>query len=212
MSVVLRRARPDWTEFQLAGAGAAALWERGIHPTLTLVGGERRVPIYRHATATAEPIGARAMLVFCGRRHGLYANLTRFVYFRPPTAEERRLIDAVAEVEAVAFAASTPGSTVEAGYEAIVAAYARAGHPGAERFHHQGGTCGYLSREVVGRPGVDTPIEANTALAWNPSLPGAKIEDTVLTGADGIEILTVDPNWPVVTVEGRQRPDVLVRD
>ena len=211
MSEVLRRARPDWTEFELAGAGAEALWRRGIHPTLTLVGGERRVPIYRHATATAEPIGARAMLVFCGRRHGLYANLTRFVYFRQPTAEERRLIEDVARVEAAAFAASTPGATVEAGYDAIVAAYARIGHPGAERFHHQGGSCGYLSREVVGRPGVGTPIEANTAFAWNPSLPGSKIEDTVLATDAGIEVLTVDPSWPTVEIEGRRRPDVLVR-
>ena len=211
MTEVLHRATPDWTEYQLAGAGAEALWRRGIHPTLTLVGGERRVPIYRHATATAEPIGDRAMLVFCGRRHGLYANLTRFVYFRPPTAGERRLVDDVATIEAASFAASTPGSTVEGVYDAIVAAYARAGHPGGERFHHQGGTCGYLSREVVGRPGVDTPIEANTALAWNPSLPGAKIEDTALTTETGIEILTLDPAWPSVTVEGRPRPDVLVR-
>ena len=211
MTEVLQRAALEWTEYQLAGAGAEALWRRGIHPTLTLVGGERRVPIYRHATATAEPIGARAMLVFCGRRHGLYANLTRFVYFRPPTSEERRLIDDAAVVEAAAFAASTPGSTVEAGYDAIVAAYARAGHPGQERFHHQGGTCGYLGREVVGRPGVGTPLEANTALAWNPSLPGAKIEDTALTTDAGIELLTVDPAWPTQTVEGRPRPDVLVR-
>ena len=211
MTEVLRRARPDWTEFQLAGAGAEALWRRGIHPTLTLVGGERRLPIYRHATATTEPIGRRAMLVFCGRRHGLYANLTRFVYFRPPTAEERHLIEDVATIEATAFAASTPGSTVEGVYDAIVRAYAEAGHPGGERFHHQGGTCGYLSREVFGRPGADTPIEANTALAWNPSLPGAKIEDTVLTTEAGIETLTVDPAWPTVNVEGRPRPDVLVR-
>ncbi len=169
------------------------------------------MPIYRHATATAEPIGDRAMLVFCGRRHGLYANLTRFVYFRQPTADGRRLIGDVATIEAASFAASTPGSTVEGVYDEIVAAYARAGHPGGEQFHHQGGTCGYLSREVVGRPGVGTPIEANTALAWNPSLPGAKIEDTVLTTDAGIEILTLDPSWPTVSVEGRPRPDVLVR-
>ena len=211
MTEVLRRAEPDWTEFALAGAGADAMWRRGIHPTLTLVGGARRVPIYRHATATAEPIGDRAMLVFCGRRHGLYANLTRFVYFRAPTADERRAIEEVATIEAASFAASTPGATVEDGYDAIVEAYARAGHSGAERFHHQGGTCGYLSREVFGRPGVRTVIEANTALAWNPSLPGAKIEDTVLTTTAGIEVLTADPAWPTQTVAGLARPDVLVR-
>jgi Xaa-Pro aminopeptidase len=211
MTEVLQRARPDWTEFALAGAGAEAMWKRGIHPTLTLVGGERRLPIYRHATANAEPIGQRAMLVFCGRRHGLYANLTRFIYFRPPTHDERKLIDDVARVEAASFAASTPGTTIGAVYDTIVRAYADLGLPGAEAYHHQGGTTGYLSRELFGLPGLDTVIEDNTALAWNPSLPGAKIEDTVLTTSAGIEILTADPTWPTVTVDGRPRPDVLVR-
>ena len=211
MTEVLTQATPDWTEHRLAGVGAEALWARGIHPTLTLVGGERRLPIYRHATAGLDPLGARAMLVFCGRRHGLYANLTRFVYFREPSAEERRLADDVARVEAAAWAASTPRATVGEVYRMIVEAYAGLGHPGAELGHHQGGTTGYLSRELVARPGMDDAIEANTALAWNPSLPGAKIEDTVVTSERGLEILTVDPAWPTVTVDGRPRPDLLVK-
>jgi Xaa-Pro aminopeptidase len=211
MTEVLRRARPDWTEWQLAGAGAEALWRRGIEPALTLVGGERRMPIHRHATATREPIGSRAMLVFCGRRHGLYANLTRFVYFRDPTAQEERLIEDVARVEAVTLAVSRPGTTVGAVYDVIVRSYAELGHAGAEARHHQGGTTGYLSREAFAVPGLDVVIEESTALAWNPSLPGAKIEDTVLTTSAGIEILTVDPAWPTVEVDGRPRPDVLVR-
>src|SRR6266496_3828941 len=34
MTEVLQHARPDWTEFALAGAGAEAMWKRGIHPAL----------------------------------------------------------------------------------------------------------------------------------------------------------------------------------
>ena len=211
MTEVLTRARPEWTEWELAGAGADALWKRGIEPTLTLVGGERRLPVYRHATATAEPIGARAMLVFCGRRHGLYANLTRFVYFRQPTDAEEQAIEHVARVEAVTFGASRPGTTLGAVYNVIARSYAELGHPEAEAFHHQGGTTGYLSREAFALPRLELTIEANTALAWNPSLPGAKIEDTVVTTDHGIEILTFDPAWPSIEVDGRMRPDVLVR-
>jgi hypothetical protein len=48
-----------------------------------------------------------------------------------------------------------------------------------------------------------------SALAWNPSLPGTKLEDTVVVTPDGLETLTVDPDWPTVTVDGRARPDVL---
>ncbi len=208
---VLLAARPDWTGYQLAGAGAEALWARGIHPALTLVGEERRLPLYRHATASVEKLGARAMLVFCGRRHGLFANLTRFVYFRPPSAEERRLAEDVARVEAAALDASRPGATLGSIYDALVRAYAQTGHPGAEMFHHQGGPCGYLSREVIALPGMDVPLVQDGAVAWNPSLPGAKIEDTVLVTGGGLEVLTVDPRWPTLPIEGRARPDLLVR-
>lgn len=211
MTQVLKAARPDWTGFELAGAAAEALWSRGIHPTLTLAGDERRLPLHRHATASAEKLGARAMLVFCGRRHGLFANFTRFVYFRSPTSTERRLIDDVAFVESAALAATKPGAMLGAVYAAIVEAYAARGHPGAERLHHQGGSCGYLSRDVVARPGTATVLQKNDAVAWNPSLPGAKIEDTFVVGEGGLEAVTVDPSWPTVEKDGRRRPDVLVR-
>jgi Xaa-Pro aminopeptidase len=211
MTATLMAARPDWTERDLAGAGAAALWRRGIHPALTLVGGARRLPLYRHATPTAELLGDRAMLVFCGRRHGLYANLTRFVSFREPTAEEQAHLSQVARVEQAAWAASRPGQTVGAAYAAIVRAYAAEGHAGAERGLHQGGTTGYLSREVLGRPAEPTEIETATALAWNPSLPGTKLEDTILVSHAGAEILTADPLWPTFSVNGHARPAILVR-
>lgn len=211
MTETLRAAEPRWTGFALAGAGARALWERGIHPALTLVGDARRLPVHRHATASAEPLGDRAMLVFCARRHGLYANLTRFVYFRPPSPDEARLTADVARVEAAGLAASRPGATLGAVLDALVRAYAAAGHPGEEARHHQGGSCGYLSRDVVATPTSQVTLVEGGAVAWNPSLPGAKIEDTFVVTAGGHENLTVDPGWPVTAVDGRARPAVLVR-
>ncbi len=86
---VLLAARPGWSGQRLAGAAAAALWERGIHPALTLVGGERRLPRHRHPTPTSEPLGGVAMLVLCGRRAGLYANLTRSSPFAPSPSRSR---------------------------------------------------------------------------------------------------------------------------
>ncbi len=209
MSEVLRAARPTWTGLQLAGASAEALLRRAIDPALVLVGDARRLPLYRHPTASAEPLGDRVMLVYCARRHGLYANLTRFRYFRPPSAAERRTHAAVAEVEADALDVSRAGVSLEQVYAQIAAAYARVGHLGAESEHHQGGPCGYLSREAIARPGLHEPLVDGGAVAWNPSLAGAKLEDTMLIAADRLEPLTSDPSWPVTTVRGRPRPDVL---
>ena len=208
---VLRSAQPEWTGWQLAGAAAEALWSRGIAPALTLAAGERRVAAYRHATARDERLGARALLVLCARRNGLFANLSRFVYFRAPSAAEIALDDAVAAVEADLLDALRTGLTLGDAYDLLAASYARHGHPGAERAHHQGGTCGYLSRDALAAPGSRVEVQRGGAVAFNPSLPGAKIEDTVLVGDGGVEVLTADPRWPVRTVRGRPRPDLLVR-
>ena len=145
MTELLRAARPEWTEYELAGAGAAALWRRGIHPALVLAAGERRLPLYRHPTPTHERIGARAMLVFCARRHGLYANLTRFVSFGPAPQEQAALMD----VEATGLAAVVPGKSLSAVYHAFAAAYNHADRQDAIDEHHQGGITGYLAREMV---------------------------------------------------------------
>ncbi len=211
MTEALSGVSPEQTELELAGAGAAALLRRGLDPALVLVAGSRRVASYRHPPPTTEKIGDRAEVVFCARGHGLYANLTRFVYFREPTSEERRLDAAVARVEAAALGASLPGATLAGVFAAITREYARLGFGGAELDHHQGGLTGYATREVIATPEVDATIDAPAAVAWNPSLPGAKIEDTVLVTDGGLETLTFDPAWPTVAVEGRPRPDLLVR-
>ncbi len=212
MSEALADAKPEWTEFQLAGRGAQALWSRGIHPALTLVGGARRFPIYRHATPSSEPLGERAMLVFCGRRHGLFANLTRFVYFRRPTEAEQRLKEDVAAVEAAAWKASVPGASLASVYQTLVKAYGQRGYSGEHLKHHQGGPTGYLAREEVAGPESEHLLGQPEALAWNPSITGTKIEDTTLClGAGRPEILTVDPEWPTFEAEHGRRPDYLVQ-
>jgi Xaa-Pro aminopeptidase len=210
VSETLAAATPTLTERALAGYGAEALYRRGIHPALVLVAGGRRLMLYRHPLPTEERLGERAMLVVCGRRHGLYANLTRFVSFGEPTTEERQLAQVVATVEAVAWDASVPGHTLGQVFEEMVTSYARLGCAGAERQHHQGGLTGYLSREAFAVRGSRVVIEPRAALAWNPSLPGAKIEDTVVVSEVGLEVLTRDPAWPTLTVQGRDRPDQLV--
>ena len=203
MTAALRRARPDWTEYDLAAAGAAELWRRGIHPALVLAAGERRLPLYRHPTPTHEPIGARAMLVFCARRHGLYANLTRFVSFKGPAPQEQA---ALMEVEATGLATVVPGKSLSAVYHAFAAAYNHADRQGAMDEHHQGGITGYQAREIIATASTATELETGMAFAFNPSFAGLKIEDTFLLGPQGLDNLTVDPQWPAASVHGRQRP------
>ncbi|MBD2104250.1 Xaa-Pro peptidase family protein [Leptolyngbya sp. FACHB-261] len=211
MTEVLSAAQAGWTEYQLAGAGAAALWRRGLHPALTLVAGERRLPVYRHATAGPEALGKMAMLVFCARGYGLYANLTRFVSFGPLSSQSADLHRQVREVEAAALQHCQPGTELSAIYEVLGQTYQQQGYPQAIREHHQGGTTGYLAREIVAHAKTSQTLVEGTAMAWNPSLSGAKIEDTFVLLDGKLENLTLDLQWPSVEVEGRLRPVPLER-
>ncbi len=205
MTEVLNAALPTWTEYQLAGAGAEALWARGLHPALTLVAGEKRLPLYRHATATGEAIGRQAMMVFCARGYGMYANLTRFVCFGA-LVDDRGLHQHIREIEAVVLNLSQSGTSLNVAYDALAEAYKQHGFPYAIHQHHQGGTTGYLAREIIANPLTTDTLAENMVVAWNPSLPGAKVEDTFAIVDGKLENLTFDPNFPHVEVEGRLRP------
>ncbi len=202
MTEAMQQARPDWTEFALAGAGAAALLRRGIEPALVLVAGADRLPRYRHATPSHALLGERAMMVFCARRHGLFANLTRFVSFGAASSAQQALLT----VEATGLAAVKPGGSLSAVYHALAQAYQHADRGDAMREHHQGGITGYAAREIVATGTTATELREGMAFAFNPSFQGVKVEDTFLLGPDGLENLTRDPAWPTVLVDGRLRP------
>jgi Xaa-Pro aminopeptidase len=210
MTAALRLARPEMSEFEVAALGAQSLLQRGIDPTLVLVGGADRVARYRHPVATRQRIGAQALMVFCGRREGLYACLSRFVFFKEPSPEIREGFRSLAAIEGAAFKLSRPGRQLSGIYQELAGAYSQAGKPHEILKHHQGGLTGYLSREVVARPDTHDTLEAGNVVAWNPSLPGLKMEDTALVTETGLEILTADPDWPTFEHEGVLRPGPLV--
>ena len=195
----LRAARPDWTEFQLAAAAAQALWSRGIQPAQVLAAGERRLSLYRHPVPSHEPLGGRATLQVCARRHGLHANLARSVSFGPAPVEQAELL----QVEATGLDAIRPGNSLAAVYHALDAAYRHANRPDAIRARQQGGITGYAAREIVATASTATGLETGMAFAFSPSLAGITIEDTFLLGRAGLENLTLDPQWPAAEVPGR---------
>ncbi|WP_366730529.1 M24 family metallopeptidase [Thermus scotoductus] len=203
---VVRSATPEWRETALAGALAEALWGAGVRPLLLLVAGEERLFRHRHPLPKDRPLGRAFMAVVCAERGGLVANLTRMAAFGHPEVEAR--YRTVLEVERRALDRSRPKTTLGEVLEAIREAYLQAGFPGAFEEHHQGGVGGYRSREILATPGHPLVLEEGMALAWNPSLAGAKVEDTFLLKKDGLLNLTEDPSWPQVRVGDRARPDL----
>ena len=85
--------------------------------------------------------------------------------------------------------ATRPGRTVAEAFAACRCFYADAGFPGEWRLHHQGGLTGYASRELIATPRTHQVIEPGHAFAWNPSVRGAKAEETFVLTETGPEIV-----------------------
>jgi Xaa-Pro dipeptidase len=181
---------PRTDELDAAAALAAACRRRGMFAPVLLAASDARIPRYRHPIPRGGTLGRRAMLVVCAERGGLYANLTRLVEFEEPEGETTRRQSACENVlRRMREEATRPGRTLADAFDDCRRFYADEGFPDGWRGHHQGGLTGYASREVVAGPDTEEHIRPNQAFAWNPSLVGAKAEETfVLTGA-GPEVI-----------------------
>lgn len=205
-SEALRGARPEWSEQELAGACARALWVRGLQAVYVLAAGAERLRRWRRAPPALMPLGERALLALCARRYGLCASLSRQRRFAPAGAGIVEADAAILALEAVALDACAVGHALSMVYHALDSAYAYAGQPDTVRHYRQGGIAGYQSPEVAAGAHTEIALKEGMALAFHPSLPGSMVEDTFLLRGGQLHNLTCDPDWPATSVQGRQRP------
>ena len=163
---------------------------RGLAADVVLVAADERIASYRHPIPKERKIERRAMLVVCAQMGGLYVSLTRFVDLDEPDGETRRRGEACAEIlRRVREEATRPGRTLADAFADCRRFYAEAGFPEEWRLHHQGGMAGYATREVVATPETGQEIRPGMAFAWNPSITGAKAEETFVLTQDGPEVI-----------------------
>jgi Xaa-Pro aminopeptidase len=205
---------PGLTESEVARRANDALAEIGARAVVNLVAGDERLATYRHPVPKDHAWRSVLMVVVCARRAGLIASLTRIVCAGKSSEDLSRRTQASASVNAQLFAATRRGMAGSELYEVAARAYREAGFAGEEKLHHQGGATGYRTRDWVAHPHCGERVQERQAFAWNPSITGSKVEETCIAFADGIEIVTATPGWPMISVEAGGReyllPDVLV--
>jgi Xaa-Pro aminopeptidase len=210
----VRTLEPGMTENQVAAVVGSALVAHGIRPVVLLVGADDRIARYRHPVATNRVWRARLLVACCAERDGLIVALSRMVSATPVNGDLGARTRATADVFAALLDATRADATGAQLFQTAASAYERAGFPGEERLHHQGGAIGYRAREWVAHPASQDVVRPAQAFAWNPSITGTKVEDTCLIDeTDRIEVITTSPEWPssVRYVRGSQVriPDVL---
>jgi Xaa-Pro dipeptidase len=182
---------PDADELEAAAELSAACLRRGMVAPVLLAASEERLARHRHPVPHGGPLGKQAMLVVCAERGGLFVSLTHIIYFQEPDPQIARRQEACEEVlRRMREEATREGRTLAQAFEDCRRFYAETGFPEGWRDHHQGGMTGYASREIIATPGTRQKIREGQAFAWNPSLVGAKAEETFVLGPEGPEILT----------------------
>jgi len=182
---------PEMTELEAAGLLAAAAIRRGVTTPVLIVGGASRIPRFRHALPTAATLGDRVMLAASAERHGLFVSTTRFVDFETPSSDLSARFAATDEIlRRMRLEATRPGRTIGEAFDDCRRFYAEVGFPDEWTNHHQGGMAGYRSREIIATPGDETAIADGQAFAWNPSVVGAKSEESLVIINGIAEVVT----------------------
>lgn len=215
LSRVVRELSLGESEYEIAGRTVGALVARGLDVPTCLVAVDDRIFQWRHFLPTERRLKNYAAVSVCARKDGLVVSCTRLVHFGAPPEEITRRVEAVCRIDAALIAGTRPGATSSGLFEIARSAYSAVGFPDEWRNHHQGGLAGYRGREWFATPGGEEQLLAGQIVAWNPTVPGAKVEDTILVGPDGNEIITETDDFPFLEIPTEhgsiRRPAILVR-
>ena len=211
---VLNKVSPGNTELEIAELMRADMASVGISSVVTLVAADERIAAYRHPIPTSKKLKDMVMLVTCAKRDGLIVSLTRLACWDTVPAELADKIEATAYVNARLLASTRPGAVGSELYAVAATAYTETRYPDEIDLHHQGGATGYRTRDWAAHPQSREVVRINQAFAWNPSITGTKVEETVIVTESGVETITASPDFPLITtvIDGREyhSPGILI--
>ena len=211
---VCRQTEPGQSEDYVAAEIGRGLLLKGMRPAVLLVAADQRILRYRHPIPTDNRIEKYLMAVIMAERRGLMVAATRLVHFGPLPESIALKMDAVARIDALMIQKSRPGNRVADILQAAIGEYEKQGYADEWKLHHQGGPCGYWTREYLATKESDEMVLINQPFAWNPSITGVKSEDTCLVLENSTDTLTRGSDWPTIEVEvdgeTLHRPAILV--
>ena len=177
---VARDAEPGTSEHELGGMVAGALRACGCVPWIVLASADERAEKFRHPLPTGRQVRRFFMLSVVAERGGLMASTSRLVSFGPIDDLLARKHEAAAMIDAAMITSTHPGVPYAEIFKQAQAAYARSGFPHEWQLCDQGGSTGYLPRELLAAPAEQTQVLPEQAFAWNATISPARCEDTII--------------------------------
>lgn len=204
MRKIFDRIAPRETEIEIAAKLTFEMAVLGIKAIVTLVAADERIAKYRHPMPTGNRWKKTVLLVVCAKRDGLIVSLSRIATVGQTDPELVDRTHAAAFVNSVLWNATREGVKGSEIYHAAARAYKCSGFADEIDKHHQGGAAGYRTREWLAHPHSQEVAHTNMAYAWNPSITGTKVEETVIAGENGVGVITSSAGFPKIehTIEG----------
>ena len=157
-----------------------------------------------HAPGDARLRAGDPVMVDTGKRvDGYYSDMTRMVFFRSVTDEQRKVYRIVLEANEAALAAVRPGVTIAEIHQAAMDVIARAGYGDFYPHRTSHGIGIDYHEEPFDVGGRRLPVEVGMCFSIEPGiyLPGrfgVRIEDLVTVTGDGCSLLNHAPKELVV--------------
>lgn len=198
---LVRKIEIGQSETEIAAKMQAELASHDVAAVVTLVAADERIAAFRHPVPTEKRWDKTLMLVTCAKRRGLIVSLSRIVCVGEVPDELQRRTEATAFANANLWHATRLAIDGSELYATAGRAYEKVGFADEIDKHHQGGAAGYKTREWVAHPNSTDVVQDNQAFAWNPSITGTKIEETILVRGDEIEVITSSNLFPKISTE-----------
>src|SRR5688572_759701 len=201
MRSLIVKIAPGDRELDIAEKMRTEFSRDGMSLVVTLVAADQRIQRFRHPVPSEKRWEKTLLLVACAKRSGLIVSLSRMVLNGNISDDLKRQTDAAAFVNANLWHRTRPGTSGAELYQAAAEAYRYAGFEGEIDKHHQGGAAGYRTRDWVAHPASNETVQPNQAFAWNPSVTGTKVEETIIANETGVEVLTASTGFPSIPTE-----------
>lgn len=195
----MKNIKPGLTEYQIEAEIRYAFGKENIELPVLLIASDNNLNVYRHPLATSKIANERFMAVLCPRYKGVVIALSRILYFRKRTEQEKKRDETICKINNLLMNETNIGTDSKTLWDFMVKTYKEEGVETEYFNHHQGGAIGFESREWILRPTLQETIYKNQMIAYNPTLIGTKAEETLLMLEGSKEILTIGNDFPTLT-------------
>lgn len=212
---VALQARPGMKESDIARQLNRYYADYGMSAPVMIIGSDERIARYRHCLPTDKTIEKVLLLAPAIRRHGLCVPISRMVSWGTPDHDLLKIYHALLVIEAGTLAACTPGTSFLKISETQKRLFRELGYEKEWELHFQGGLTGYIINDPTRCRDPHTFIEMGQAFNWYITISGAKVEETILVGERGPEIISQNGIWPLREIESNSKrfllPDILIQ-